>query len=295
MYGEVAKFADLKTVTLLTPKNQSLPAGVLSFLSVVYGYSVSWSTIVADYYVSYPPSTSKFKIIALTSFGITIPTSFVMILGCCVGSTMANNDIWYTAYRTNGLGDLIQTMIYPRGLAKFILFIFAVSGVTTNAISLYSASLSLHHSSRVLSRYPRSLWTFPIFITTILLALAGRSHLVATLQNFVSLLGYWNTIFFAILATEHYVFRKGKMKNYDLNAWNDEEKLPVGYAGIAAFLMGLLGFVLGWWQWVLPWFVGPIAKRVGYVGADLGSEMAFLFTVLTYVVVRWLEKRFDGI
>ena len=126
MYGEVAKNADSTTKTLL--KGQNLSGAVLSLLSVVYGVSASWASIVADYYVQYPKSTSKVKVFAVTSLSITIPTSFAMILGCLVGSMLVNDDISFDAYKRVGVGHLIQTMIHPRGFAKFILALMVLSG-----------------------------------------------------------------------------------------------------------------------------------------------------------------------
>lgn len=155
---------------------------------------------------------------------------------------------------------------------------------------MYSASLSLCQTSGSLQKLPRFIFTILVFAVILLLSITGRDNLLGIFRNFFSLLGYWNTSFFIILFTEHYLFRRGKIENYDLSAWDSPERLPLGYAGLIAFLMGLLGALMGMWQ---TWFIGPIAKMIGNSGADLGSELAFLFTIVTFVPLRWLERRLD--
>lgn len=139
MYGEAAHLADITTSSAL--EGQSLPGTVLTLLAIVYGSSASWSSIVSDYYVQYPVNTSKTKVFLLTTIGIWIPTCIGMVIGCCVGSTMGINTEWSNAY-DNGLGYLIQTILYPLGFAKFLLIVLVLSGIGINCIAIYSAALS---------------------------------------------------------------------------------------------------------------------------------------------------------
>jgi len=77
------------------------------------------------------------------------------------------------------------------------------------------------------------------------LALAGRNQLLTYLEDFLALLGYWCTSYFVIVFTEHYLFRKDNFANYDLEAWNDPSRLPIGIAGFSAFALGVVAWVLG--------------------------------------------------
>lgn len=91
----------------------------------------------------------------------------------------------------------------------------------------------------------------------------------------------------AILTTEHVVFRRGRYDSYDHDAWNCAKRLPLGVAAIAS---GALSFAL-----VIPcmsqtWYVGPIAMTTG----DIGFEVAFVVTLLLYLPLRTLEKRYSG-
>ena len=139
MYGEVGHYADIKTPPQVTGATES--GMILTLLGVVYGSSASWSSICSDYYVQYPVNTSKTKIFLLTTFGITIPTCIGMVMGCCVGSTMGINTEWADTYNNSGVGQLIQTILYPLGFAKFLLVILVLSGSTSIFLSLLSSNL----------------------------------------------------------------------------------------------------------------------------------------------------------
>lgn len=285
MYGQAAHLADVKTPSALS--GQSSSGAVLTLLGVVYGSSSSWCTIVSDYYVHYPVNTPKTKIFLLTTMGIALPTCVGMVLGCCVGSTMGVNPEWADAY-DSGLGYLIQKMLYPLGFAKFLLVVLVLSGIGINCIAIYSAALSIQLFARPLQVVPRAFWTLIIFVGILLLGVAGRNHLLAVLQNFLALLGYWNTAFFVIVFTEHYLFRNGNLGDYNLEAWNTQSKMPVGIAGLVAFLLGVVGCILGMVQ---TWYVGVIAAMIGDAGGDIGNQLAFIFTLISFVPLRYWERR----
>ena len=160
-----------------------------------------------------------------------------------------------------------------------------------NCIAIYSAALSIQQFARPLQGVPRFFWTLIVFVGILLIGIAGRQHLLQVLENFLSLLGYWNTAFFVILFTEHYLFRHGSLANYDLTAWNTPEKMPIGYAGLVAFLLGIVGCILGMVQ---TWYTGVIAKKIGEDGGDIGNQLAFLFTLISYVPLRYLERQYVG-
>jgi purine-cytosine permease-like protein len=82
--GQTGPSADNTTETKL--EGADLAGNVLSLLAIVYGSSASWCTVASDYYVLYPPSTSRTKVFLLTTLGVAIPTSFGMVSGCVVSS-----------------------------------------------------------------------------------------------------------------------------------------------------------------------------------------------------------------
>lgn len=291
VYGETASKADPHTKSALTGGTRA--GQILSLIAVVYGSSASWSSIVSDFYVQYPVNTSKVKVFLLTTFGITIPTCIGMLAGACVASTMGINEQWANVYKHEDVGGLLQYILFPLGFAKFILVILVMSGIGTNCIAIYAAALSIQQFARPLAVVPRFIWTLLVFIAILLLGIAGRNKLLSVLQNFLSLLGYFNTSFFVILFIEHYVYRGGLhgYQGYDLEAWNTPEKMPIGYAGLLAFTMGWVGAILGM---VESWYTGPLGKLIGDDGGDIGNELALIFTVITYLPLRWLERKYVG-
>ena len=289
-FGETGKYADNDTPSDLTGAN--LTGSVLSLLAIIYGSSCSWCTMASDYYAHYPANTSRTKVFFMTTFGISIPTSIGMLAGAVVASSFSRNrPDWSDTYTNDGLGYLIQTMLYPHGFAKFILTLLVLSGINVNIISIYSSAISCQQFARPFAKVPRFLWTLLCFACILALALGGREQLNAYLTNFLSILGYWCTQYFVIIFTEHVLFRRASFDNYDLDAWNDPARLPVGLAAAGAFGLGIVAWVMGMSQ---TWFIGPVAKLIGDSGGDVGNEFTFVVTLVAFVPLRWLELRFIG-
>ncbi|KAK3679848.1 hypothetical protein LTR78_000224 [Recurvomyces mirabilis] len=289
IFGQTGKYADNKTESEL--KGADLSGIVLSLLAIVYGSSASWATVASDYYVLYPVNVSRTKVFILTSLGIAIPTSIGMVAGCVVSSALNNRQDWATTNEDKGIGFLIQQMLYPRGFADFLLVLLVLSGINCNTINTYSAAISCQQFARPFARVPRFVWNFLCFGVIIALALAGRDQLLAYLQNFLSLLGYWCTSYFVIVFSEHYIFRKDNFMNYDLEGWNDPKRLPLGIAGFSAFALGVVMWCMGM---VETWYVGPIGKLIGAYGGDIANELAFAATSLSYIPIRYLELKYVG-
>ncbi|KAL7807141.1 permease for cytosine/purines, uracil, thiamine, allantoin domain-containing protein [Trichoderma aethiopicum] len=288
IFGESGRFAD--NTSPPTASGTTLSGAILSLLAIVYGSSASWCTMVSDYYVHYPANVSRVKVFLMTTFGIAIPTSIGMVAGCVVASGFNNKPEWSDAY-DQGLGYLIQEVLYPRGFAKFLLTLLVLSGINTNVISIYSAAISFQQLARPFAAIPRFIWTIFCFLCILALALGGREQLNAYLQNFLSLLGYWCTSYAIILFQEHFIFRKGNFANYDLDNWNNPAKLPLGIGASVAFGLGIVAWVMGMDE---TWFIGPLAKLIGKNGGDVANEFTFVVTALTYFPARSLELKYFG-
>ena len=289
IFGETGRYADNTTPASVT--GATLSGTVLTLLSIVYGSSASWCTMASDYYVHYPANVSRVKVFLMTTFGIAIPTSIGMLAGCVVASSLNNKPHWNDAYENQGLGFLIQDVLYPRGFAKFLLTLLVLSGINTNVISIYSAAISFQQLARPFARVPRFVWTLFCFACILALAIGGREQLNAYLQNFLSLLGYWCTSYAIILFQEHFIFRKGSFENYDLEGWNDPSRLPHGIGAAVAFGLGIVAWCMGMDE---TWFVGPLAKTIGAYGGDVANEFTFVVTSLTYFPARYLELKYFG-
>ncbi|KAK4891519.1 hypothetical protein LTR27_009849 [Elasticomyces elasticus] len=289
IFGMTGEYADNKTQSEL--KGADLSGTVLSLIAIVYGSSASWATVASDYYVLYPADVNRTKVFILTALGIGLPTATGMIAGCVVSSALNNRADWAETYgEDNRIGFLIQQMLHPRGFADFILVLLVLSGINCNILNTYSAAISCQQFARPFARIPRFIWTILCFGVIIALALAGRNNLLGYLQNFLSLLGYWCTSYFVIVFSEHYIFRKGNFYNYDLEAWNDPKRLPLGIAGFSAFAIGVIFWTMGM---VETWYVGPIGKMIGAYGGDIANELCFGATLL-FIPLRWLELKYVG-
>ena len=287
--AETGKYTDNSTKTELKGADRS--AAILSLIAIVYGSSASWQTIASDYYIHYPVSVSRWKVFLMTTFGIAIPTSIGMVAGCVVSFGMNNRPDWKNVYEKDGLGFLIQAMLYPRGFAKLILTLLVLSGINVNVMSIYSAAISCQQFARPFARVPRFIWVLFCFAAILGLAIGGREQLNVYLQNFLSLLGYWSTQYFVILLSEHVIFRRMSFDNYDLDAWNDPSRLPRGIAAGTAFAIGIIAWVMGMVQ---TWYVGPAGKRIGASGGDIANELTLVVTAIIYIPARFVEKRMIG-
>lgn len=82
------------------------------------------------------------------------------------------------------------------------------------------------------------------------------------------------------------------MRGYALEHYDQPNKLPPSFATLGAFCFGVFGAVMGMAQ---VWFVGPIGRAVGgKFGGDIGFELAFAFTFVAYLPMRYWEKRYFG-
>lgn len=290
-FGMTGKYADNSSAS---ESGSSLAGGVLSFLAIIYGSSASWQTMASDYYAHYPVHTNKWKVFLFTTFGISLPTSIGMIAGAVVASAFNNRPDWQTIYEdpNQGIGFLIQAMLYPIGFAKFVLVLLVLSGINVNVISIYSAAISCQQFARPFAKVPRFIWILLCFAVILALALGGREKLNAYLSNFLSLLGYWCTQYFVILFSEHFIFRGGSFDNYDLEGWNDPKSVPVGIAAAVAFAIGIVAWVMGMSE---TWYIGPLALLIDPpYGGDVANEFTFVVTSLIFIPLRFVEKKMIG-
>ena len=98
-------------------------------------------------------------------------------------------------------------------------------------------------------------------------------------------IGYWSTIFAAIVLTEHFLFRKNSFDSYRIEDWDKPSKLPIGIAALLSFLGGF-GIVIPSMSQV--WYTGPIAKAgTGDIGLLTGAVVG----ATLYAILRALEKK----
>ncbi|KAL7422679.1 hypothetical protein Q5752_001970 [Cryptotrichosporon argae] len=292
-------------ISLPMPVGQAEASDVLSFGGVIFSFLLGWVSLASDYNVYMPAEAKSWKVFMWTYLGIVTPCILVMWLGSAVAATALAGSYgegsdtavaWYNAYEENELGGLLyQVMVPPlKGGGKFFIVLLVLSVIANNIINVYSMGLSISVISRYLAAVPRIVWPFFITAIYIPLAIVGANHFAETLEDFLSVLGYWLAIFVTVVLEEHFLFRKGDYANYNAaESWNRPDRLPVGIAAAGAFCVGVAGAVLGMAQ---VWYIGPIGAAVGGTansfGGDVGFELAAAFTAIVFPPLRWLELKY---
>ncbi|OAA35563.1 Permease, cytosine/purines, uracil, thiamine, allantoin [Metarhizium rileyi] len=290
LYGQSAKYFSFKPEINLT-SGIDLSGGCLTYFAVIFGVCASWCPIAGDYYIHYPVETSKWLVFGLTYIGLTVPTIFVGILGNLFGGIILTNDALSEIHRNSGTGGLIlAVMSPPDAWGKFACVFFALSFLGDTIANIYSSALCMQLLGKHFVAVPRFFWCLILCLVTFALAYGGRNVLEEIINNLLSILGYWTLAFAAILFIEHFYFRPS-MGGYDLTAWQDPERLPLGLAGTGSLLIGIGFSFLGMCQ---TWYIAPIAKKIGKFGGDVGDELTLMSVVISYPILRSLELKWIG-
>ncbi|KAK3680403.1 hypothetical protein B0T22DRAFT_389130, partial [Podospora appendiculata] len=87
----------------------------------------------------------------------------------------------------------------------------------------------------------------------------------------------------------HFIFRRG-FGGYRPEDYNNPKALPPGNCGLGGICLGVMGAALGMSQ---VWYTGPIESYGGAeFGGDVGFELAFAFSAVSFIVMRPFEKRY---
>lgn len=264
----------------------------LSIFSIAISSTAGWASFAADYYCNYPANTSTWKVFLLTQFGAALPIMFATIVGAVIANAALLGQVepWYTTYGTYGLGGLIRETYSPLGWSKFCLVMLTFSVLGNNVVIFYSSGLALQFLGDYFHAVPRFIWSFLAAVALAALSIAGKEHLSAIISNFVSMLGYWAVAFTIILLLEDRYFRR--KTGYNLEAWDTPSKLPWGLAALFTLCTGYLcGGLMGMSQ---VWYMGPIARKFGPYGGDVGFFLTAAITLIVYPVARHAELKFTG-
>ncbi|KAH7142001.1 permease for cytosine/purines, uracil, thiamine, allantoin-domain-containing protein [Dactylonectria macrodidyma] len=264
----------------------------LTILAINFSNASGWCSIAADYYCNFPASTPAWKTFLLTFWGIVLPTTFSVTVGCCLGNAAvtAAYPPYADAYNNHGLGGLIKQVYHPESWSKFCLVLLTFSVLGNNIAINYSSGLSLQLLGHYFHAVPRFMWSLGFAIVIAVLAIAGQQNLSNVVNDFVSLLGYWTVSFTFVLLIEDRVFRR--RDGYDLTAWDQPSQLPWGVAAVTALLAGYLaGGVPGMSQ---TWYIGPVAAKFGGDGGDVGIYLSAAITAVWYPIARSIEKKYTG-
>jgi len=267
-------------------------ASVLSFGASIVGFGIGWSSLAADYTVNLPENVSGKKVFFLTYLGLNVPCIAYEILGAAL-TTVTRQD-WQQRYKDGGVGGLLGAALSPAGgFGQFLLVVLALSIVANNIPNMYSFALTFQVLGRYAQVIPRFFLVILGTIIYVVLSLAGASHFEEWLDTLLVLLSYWLVIYSIILLEEHFIFRRGKWSNYNVDEYADARKLPLGLAAFFALSIGIAGAVLGM---ATPWYVGVLGRKIGdpVFGGDIGFELSGGFTMITYPIFRYIERRLES-
>lgn len=258
----------------------------LSFFGLALAAAITYSGGAADLFVYYPEHTAGWKIFTTTMLGLASSFTFAFVLGIGLASGMTTNPSWKASYDMSQ-GALIVEGFKPLGSFGSFCGVLVALGLVQNLIvPTYASGIDAQVLGRWAAVVPRVVWnTVGVVIYTVC-ALAGRSHLAEIFTNFLALMGYWVSIWIAIILEEHFIFRRSTGFNWQI--WNDRKKLPLGIAALIAFLVGWVGAILSMAQ---VWYIGPIAKLVGDYGADVSttSELKIPILIDADGQLRWVR------
>ncbi|KAF7359985.1 Cytosine-purine permease [Mycena venus] len=256
-------------------------SNVLSFMGVIFGFTVGWVSFASDYNVYQPAETPAWKTFAWTYAGLIFPLVLIEWLGaaimCVAGGAVPSNDVWMAAFNSDELGGLLGAVLIPvvGNFGKFCMVLLVLSVVANNIINVYSMGLSISVIGVWLAKVPRLIW--PIVITAIYIpiAIAGANSFSSSLENFMNILGYWLSIFVTVVLLEHFVFRGGDFSRYEVaETWNRQDRTPVGGCGAHS---------------VFVWRIGDGDGD----GADLVHRQDRRAWIV-YVPTRYLELKYIG-
>lgn len=238
----------------------------LSFFSLCLAAAITYSGGAADIFVYYPEYTPRWKVFTVTMLGLALSFTFAFVVGIGLASGIPTDAAWSKAYNVSQ-GALIVEGFRPVGsFGAFCSVIVALGLVGNIILPVYAAGVDFQTLGTNFEKVPRVIWNTLGVIIFMVCAIAGRSNLAEIFTNFLALMGYWVSIWIAIVLEEHLIFRKWKKLGWNWDAWDEISKLPVGIAALIAFLVGWAGAILCMAQ---VWYIGPLARQVGQYGGDV--------------------------
>ena len=269
------------------PAPKATAKGVLGFGCVAAGYQFAWASMASDISLYVPRDVNTYMLFLWVSLAFAVSTTPVMMLGAAFSTVAQGIPSWKKAYdESYSPGELLDLVLagHVGNFGKFIVVLFALSSLGVVVPASYSFGIACQTFLPVLANLPRFIFSVIALAIMLPLAIVGQSRFYDTLNDFVSVIAYWYALFVGIVLTEHFVFRHGNYRSYDVSVWRDWRRLPYGVAGIGSAVLSL-GLLIPCID--QDWFTGPIAKHAG----DLGFEVGLVLSSVLYCFLRPLEKR----
>ncbi|PIL29169.1 transporter [Ganoderma sinense ZZ0214-1] len=271
----------------LTSPTPASPATLLTFGASLAATVVSWSTLTPDYGVYHDREASAWRLFFYNYLGFFVSSVPAHMLGAAFAAATVSVPSWRAGLGDGGdVGGLVAAVLAPTGkFGKFLLVLLSLTAPSACAPTMYTACTSFMTVHRAFARLPRFVVAVMSTIVVIPIAILGAGHFYETFETILTLIGYWNAPFCAIVLTEHFLFRRS-FSAYDVpHAWDspNHPNLPRPYPALCALAASIVLIVLCMEQ---KWWTGPVAK---HGTGDLGMLLGFVVSVPVYAGARWAE------
>ncbi|KAJ6469376.1 cytosine-purine permease [Mycena sanguinolenta] len=262
------------------------PSAVFSFAATVLASQISWANMIADYGVYHDANTSSARIFTYTYLGIFLPGVILQLVGTAFAAAAPSVPSWAAGYDGgNDLGGLVSAVLEPAGgFGKFLVVLMALGISASNAPNMYSFGISLMNVSTIFAKVPRYVYAIVATGISIPLAVFGQTRFYNVIIAGVDLAGYSSASFAGIVFIEHVVFRHCNFTNYNMEDWDQPQRLLPGLAALVSFFgsFGLIVPCMG-----QTFYMGPLARTTG----DIGIPVGFVSACILYWALRPLEAR----
>ncbi|KAH9849624.1 cytosine-purine permease [Lenzites betulinus] len=260
-------------------------AAVLSFATTTASSVISWCMMTPDYGVYHTNKASSTRIFLYSYAGFFTASLAAHMLGAAFAAAAPGVPSWEAGFDGgNNVGGLIQAVLSSSGgFGNFLTVLVALSIPSACAPTMYTFASSFMTIHAWFARVPRYVYTFISEAILIPVAIVGAKHFYTTFVDILSVIGYWSTVFAAIVIVEHLVFRKNDWARYDLAQYCRPRELPLGVAATLAFLCAC-GIIIP--SMSQAWYVGPIANAGT---GDIGIIVGFVLACMVYPAFRAVE------
>lgn len=188
---------------------------------------------------------------------------------------------------SSSVGGLLHSVLLPTGAFGEILTALAALSISSAcAPTIYTFSNSFMAIATWFAVVPR--WVYILISERILIpvAIVGAKRFYTTFVDILNIVGYWSSVFSAIILTEHMLFRRASFSEdqYPITTWASYDFLPSGIPAVVAFVCACGALVPFMSQ---AWYVGPVARQGG---GDVGVFVGFVVGAITYALARSFEK-----
>ncbi|EPS96893.1 hypothetical protein FOMPIDRAFT_138178 [Fomitopsis schrenkii] len=263
-------------------------SSVITFATVTASSVISWCPMTPDYGVYHSANASPRRVFLYAYAGFLIAS----ITGHMLGATFAavalsgTTPLWQSGFDNgNNVGGLFEAVLSPAGgFGKFMTALCALTIPSACAPTMYTFSSSLMTISYFFARVPRYVYALISAAILVGVGIVCATRFYTTFTDIMSLIGYWSVVHGVMILLEHFVFRKNDFALYDLAAWNQPRKLPLGAAAMIAFLCAF-GIIIPCMD--QAWYVGPIAKAGS---GDIGILVGSCVIGMLYPCLRAIER-----